>query len=250
MTDLNRVVRRWWPLGGIAVLLAMVGVSAANSSPSVTEVPIPHIGPSAPVPTGAGDSPSSAPTQPANPVPDHQIALPHWIGTALSALCVVLVVAIVGLLVWAMLRDRLSVHRGPLRYQQNPDAPQARHREEVVAAIDAGLSDLSDDDTDPRRAVIACWVRLEQAAAAAGTPRQPGDTPTDLVRRLLAEHRVSAGVLDDLAGVYRLARYATHTVDPAMRDRARTALRHLRAELVPTDTVSANPSAGPRSTSA
>ena len=30
---------------------------------------------------------------------------------------------------------------------------------------------------DPRRAVIACWVRLEQAAAAAGTPRQVGDSP-------------------------------------------------------------------------
>ena len=81
--------------------------------------------------------------------------------------------------------------------------------------------------------MIACWVRLEQAAAAAGTPRQPGDTPTELVTRLLAGHDVSAAVLYALAEVYRLARYATHTVDATMRDQARAALHQLRAELSP-----------------
>ena len=73
--------------------------------------------------------------------------------------------------------------------------------------------------------------RLEQAAAAAGTPRQPGDAPADLVVRLLAAHQVSAAVLYPLADVYRLARYATHTVDSTMRDQARAALGQLRAEL-------------------
>ena len=70
---------------------------------------------------------------------------------------------------------------------------QPRTAEELVAALDAGLEELSDADRDPRRAVIACWVRLEQAAAAAGTPRHPGDTPTDLVGRLLAEQQVDSG---------------------------------------------------------
>ena len=79
--------------------------------------------------------------------------------------------------------------------------------------------------------MIACWVRLEQAAAAAGTPREPGDTPTELVTRLLRGHDVSAPVLYPLAEVYRLARYATHTVDTGMRDRARAALQQLRGEL-------------------
>ncbi|HEX6497994.1 MAG TPA: DUF4129 domain-containing protein [Micromonosporaceae bacterium] len=235
----------------MVLLLAVVGVGAANSSPSVTEVPVPQLGASEPAPDGGSATLSSQPPPPRDPGPEHTVALPHWVGTALSALCVTVVVVVVGLLIWALLRDRLSVRRSALRFEQNPQAPQARHRDEVVAAVDAGLSDLRDDDADPRRAVIACWVRLEQAAAAAGTPRQPGDTSTDLVRRLLAAHQVSAGVLDDLAGVYRLARYATHTVDPSMRDRARTALRHLRAELV-TDTVPTNPStsAEPRSTPA
>jgi hypothetical protein len=100
-----------------------------------------------------------------------------------------------------------------------------------VAALDAGLDRLGDRDTDPRRAVIACWVRLEDAAAAAGTPRHPGDTPTDLVARLLAAHRVSRPVLDEFAAVYREARYATHVVDERMRAAAVRSLSHLRAEL-------------------
>jgi hypothetical protein len=38
-------------------------------------------------------------------------------------------------------------------------------------------------------------------------------------------------VLDGFASVYREARYATHTVDTAMREQARAALRQLRDEL-------------------
>jgi hypothetical protein len=79
--------------------------------------------------------------------------------------------------------------------------------------------------------VIACWVRLEQAAAAAGTARLPGDSPTDLVGRLLREQRVDAGVLAALLAVYREARYATHTVDDRMRAQAVSALQRLRVDL-------------------
>jgi hypothetical protein len=110
-------------------------------------------------------------------------------------------------------------------------AAAPRTAEDLVAALDAGLEELSDTDRDPRRAVIACWVRLEQAAAAAGTARLPGDSPTDLVGRLLAEQQVDARVLAALLEVYRQARYATHTVDDQMRAQARSALERLRADL-------------------
>src|SRR5205814_870257 len=109
--------------------------------------------------------------------------------------------------------------------------------DQVIAAVEAGLSDLDDADADPRRAVIACWVRLEQAAAAAGTPRNVGDTPTELVTRLLTGHAVSAAVPYRLAEVYRLARYAVPTARhgavrrpgtarPAALDRSPAAARH------------------------
>jgi hypothetical protein len=139
-------------------------------------------------------------------------------------------VVLAAVLVWAFVRDQLrrQARRAPRPAPAVPSQPTA---DEVVAALDAGLEELSDTDRDPRRAVIACWVRLEQAAAAAGTPRHPGDTPTDLVSRLLAEQRVDARLLSALRDVYREARYATHTVDDRMRAEARGALQRLRTDL-------------------
>ena len=67
--------------------------------------------------------------------------------------------------------------------------------------------------------------------STAGTPRHAGDSPTDLVARLLAEQRVDAAVLTPFAAVYRQARYATHTVDDQMRRQARSALERLRTDL-------------------
>ena len=78
-------------------------------------------------------------------------------------------------------------------------------------------------------------------------PRRAGDTPTDLVSRLLRGDPAvgvpaiaSADVLDGFAHFYREARYATHTVDERMRDQARAALRRLRGELT---TLAAAPTA-------
>ena len=79
--------------------------------------------------------------------------------------------------------------------------------------------------------MISCWVRLEDAAASAGTPRRPADAPADLVLRLLETHQISRPVLDRLVAVYRAARYSTGPVDDSMRAEAVSALQHLRAEL-------------------
>ena len=106
-----------------------------------------------------------------------------------------------------------------------PEQASAR----LDAAAQAGLADLS-DETDPRRAVIAAWLRLE-AAAAAGTVRRPAETPGELAERVLAEHAVSPVTLRRLVDLYREARYSSHEVDEHMRADARRALERLRREL-------------------
>ena len=179
-------------------------------------------------PTAAGQAPSQVPERQIPTETPRDVQLPGWLMLAAQVLCVLLVLTAVALLLWYLLRNGLRMRE---RQQELTEQPPVQTREEVLAAVDAGLSDLDDTDADPRRAVIACWVRLEQAAAAAGTPREPGDTPTELVTRLLRGHDVSAAVLFALAEVYRLARYATHTVDTGMRDQARAALQQLRGEL-------------------
>jgi len=226
-------LRRYVPLLAVGLLLVAAAVAAMMATPQIR----PAQGPRPALPTLDPTALRTlAPVRPAatgEPTPlDHPVGIqvPGWLLGIAQGLCVAVSVGAVVLAIWFALRNGLRLRQRKLDgTAAEPSGGTAR--EDVLAVVDAGLTELDDSDADPRRAVIACWVRLEQAAAAAGTPRAPGDTSTDLVGRLLAEHQVSAGVLYALAEVYRLARYATHTVDSAMRDQARAALRQLRTEL-------------------
>jgi hypothetical protein len=222
-------LRRFVPLLAVGGLLAAAAVAASLATPQITSVPSPlaHR-------TPGGDGSAPAPSQRTQDQilghVQHSYTASSWLTYLVSAVCIAIVVVIVVLVVWTVVLQHLRVRRQRVEVVTNEAATTGR-REAVLAAVDAGLSGLEDDDADPRRAVIACWLRLEEAAAAAGTPRERGDAPADLVLRLLAAHQVSSAVLLPLAEVYRLARYATHTVDGGMRDSARAALRQLRAEL-------------------
>jgi hypothetical protein len=221
-------LRKWWPLAAVALLLALAAVAAAHSSPQIGRVdqadstaapPEFEVPPPVEETEGAAEVIDTEPTQ-----------VPRWLIIGVAVIAGIVLVVLLGVMIWTLAREisrKRRRGRMPPRAAPGPNASA----EEVVAALDAGLIDLSDVDRDPRRAVIACWLRLEQAAAAAGTPRHVADTPTDLVSRLLRAHHVSADVLAGFADVYREARYATHTVDERMREQARAALERLRAEL-------------------
>jgi ABC-type transporter Mla MlaB component len=218
-------VRRWWPLAATVALLFVTALAATRSAPRLSSLD-PDSAPESEPPL------LPPPSRPADPsqAPQAVRELPDWLGTAALIVVGVVAVVVLGVAVYAIVRDQARRARRKGRRAPQRRA-QPRTAEELVAALDAGLEELSDTDRDPRRAVIACWVRLEQAAAAAGTPRHPGDSPTDLVGRLLNEQQVDAAVLAALLDVYRQARYATHTVDDQMRRQARSALERLRADL-------------------
>ncbi|GAA2621295.1 hypothetical protein Adu01nite_54190 [Paractinoplanes durhamensis] len=214
-------------MAAVLVLLFITGLAATRSAPQLDQIQ-----PDA-TPTTPPLLPTTEPSISRGPQPPPEAAkgLPDWVGTVALVLLGVVAIVVLALVLWAVLRDaaKRRARKGKRHGKQGRDG--ASTAEELVAALDAGLEELSDTDRDPRRAVIACWVRLEQAAAAAGTPRNPGDSPTDLVGRLLREQQVDAQVLAALLEVYREARYATHTVDDTMRRQARSALERLRADL-------------------
>jgi hypothetical protein len=224
-------VGRWVPVAAVIALLGAAMVASIYANPTIANLPqqAPRTG-SLPESTQqhGPTQPAATPT-PASP-PEPVTSLPVWLGWVMSALGAA-VVAVVALLIWLLLRHRLTQRRTPLS-RERPGLPTiAETSRRVRVAVDEGLADLVVADADPRRAVIACWVRLERAAAEAGTPREVGDTSTDLVSRLLATHMISGNVLAAFASVYREARFATHTVDVAMREQARAALRQMRDEL-------------------
>jgi Domain of unknown function (DUF4129) len=92
--------------------------------------------------------------------------------------------------------------------------------------------------------VVACWVRLERAAADAGTHRAAPETASELVGRLIDRHPVSSGPLLRLADLYREARYSRHELPESARDEARAALEQLRAELEASPLGSRRPRVG------
>ncbi|MET8230108.1 DUF4129 domain-containing protein [Micromonospora sp. NPDC005298] len=231
------LLRRWWPVGVIAVLLAGAALASGNSSIGASRIPPVEQVPWVPeYPTA--EPPPSIPVEPRDAGEATQAHIPQWIATVAMVLLGLAILAALSYLGWILLRGlrrRRATRALPAQFSRRTAEGAAR---EVVAALDAGLVDLDDRDTDPRVAVIACWVRLEEAAATAGVPRRAGDTPTDLVSRLLRGDPaagvpaiVSADVLAELAYVYREARYATRPVDERTRDQARSALRRLRGEL-------------------
>jgi len=222
------VLRRFWPLVAAVILLAVAGFGAATGSLPLR--PAPLSGPEEPAPTWDPHLPTEQAAQgSADASAAQRIEISPALITAVQVICLLVVVAVVLLLVVMMVRG--AVQRRVPAFDPVVRPSRSDTTEEVLAAVDQGLVELDDSDGDPRRAVIACWVRLEGAAEAAGLPRKPGDTSTDLVVRLLGERSVNSTVLSDFAGIYRVARYSPHRVDAGMRDEARAALRLLRDEL-------------------
>lgn len=221
-------VRRWWPFAAVLGLLFVAALAATRSRPDFGRFGASSQATQSPPPPAQPSFSGRLTPRPPDPAHVASGGWPGWIGTVATVLLALVVLAVGAFAVRVIARDRRR-RQGMRPVRFSPAVTSAR--DDVVAALDAGIEELNDSDDDPRRAVIACWVRLEQAAVAAGIERAAADSPTDLVGRLLTTQRVDAGALAGLAAVYREARYATHTVDERMRRQAIDALHRLRTDL-------------------
>jgi hypothetical protein len=217
--------------GWVAVLVSLAGIGlvlvASASGRSATVAPVTAASP-APEPSLVTSGPPQEPaaTGPVRSTPPFVIDV--LIGVVVAALLV-----LIAFVTWTQVRrdgDGL-VRRRVRAARRPPPAPVAAEPAAgaLAEAVDAGLRLL--DEGDPPDAVIACWVWLERAAAAAGTPRRPSETPAQLVIRVLAEHAVTEEVLDRLATLYREARYSRHVLGEPARAEARATLERVRQEL-------------------
>ena len=233
--DLDRTAR-WWPAGrGGRCCCVVAALAAAQLAPAAQ--PRSRRPPTASRPCRPSPVRRAAPRRsPArrDPTPADRRELPEWVAHGRRPACVG-AASLVAVGCWSGVAARRARRRqgGTPPREPRPTAEAQPRRGGGGRGRRRAWRSCPTPTRDPRRAVIACWVRLEQAAAAAGTPRQPGDSPTDLVTRLLARARGSSA---GRAG--RLRRRSTARpgtprtpVDDRMRDQARAALRRLRAEL-------------------
>jgi hypothetical protein len=125
-------------------------------------------------------------------------------------------------------------HRWRLRRRQRAwtPAPEPVRRGAPVLLAEAVEHALATLDTgEVGDAIVGCWVALERAAAAAGTPRLAAETSAELTERVLAEHQVSADTLRQLAALYREARFSGHRLGEPERATARALFEQVRADL-------------------
>jgi hypothetical protein len=101
----------------------------------------------------------------------------------------------------------------------------------VVEAVDESLDDLR-AETDPRRAVIAAYARLERVLANHGVARRPSEAPLEYLARILASLQVGDEAVATLTHLFERAKFSQHAVGPEMKEQAISALVTVRDELL------------------
>lgn len=136
---------------------------------------------------------------------------------------------VIAVIVLVLLRLIFQVVTTPREKKGRVQQQTPTKAERLAEALDRGLRAV--ERGTPSDGVIACWVGLEDAAAAAGVPRDEAETPAEFTLRVLAVDGVSAPDLTTLADLYREARYSSHPSSEEARTEARSALTRLRIEL-------------------
>lgn len=216
----------WLLAGGALVVVAGVGAGAgplvvAGSAQPLSLHSLPSRRSDRPTATTL---PGSAGTARPLPPATGSLGSPGGLGWLLVA---VVAAAVAALAVWrwregARYRVGASLAADPVGVTPAPG--------DAVPDVRAALRAL-EDETDARGAVLACWLRLEEAVAATGAARAPAETSGELTRRVLAAHAVDPGSLARLHSLYLLARFSPAPVDAGAPAEARRILHGLRAQV-------------------
>jgi hypothetical protein len=102
--------------------------------------------------------------------------------------------------------------------------------DELSDALEVTLDDLR-AERDPRRAVIAAYVRMERALAAHGIPRRRFEAPHEYLARVLDDLTHGGRGARQLTELFEQARFSTHDIAPSLKDEAIAAVESLQAEL-------------------
>lgn len=135
----------------------------------------------------------------------------------------------------ALVVTLLHVLRRLLERDKREGVGPPREREDELAA----LLDASGEEVryraltqgDPRNAVVACWVALEEAVHRSGLEQDPSLTASELTGRVLSRWEVDPQAIRDLSAAYREARFSRHPITEEQRRAAVDALERIHDDL-------------------
>lgn len=215
---------------GLALLAALVSVVGAGpvdyvSAPTVTVTTTPP----APPPSGPTAAATATPTVASLRALDP--GMPPWLATVLQVL-VALVVGGAAYLVLVVLRRAVSRRRSarPSPDRAPPTDALPLRAEDLARAVSTSRTRLAETGS-ARNAVVAAWVHLQESVAATGLAAGHAQTPTEYLTDVLATWDVDRRALEELAGLYREARFSDHPILEDHRHRATAALDRIHAEL-------------------
>lgn len=135
----------------------------------------------------------------------------------------------------AMVLALLHVLRSLVERGKREGAAPPREREdELVALLDASGEEVryrALTQGDPRNAVVACWVALEDAVQRSGLDQDPAQTASELTGSVLARWQVDPAAIRSLSAAYREARFSRHPITEEQRRAAVDALERIHHDL-------------------
>lgn len=220
-----------WAVGALIVLAVLVAALVARSSPShpfVETTPQPSAPAASTVHTMVVPSVHRLTGQASGA--DQTRGHFDWITTLLAVVLFVLIV----MFLWGrrlrLFRRRKRDRRIPIRGPavdvppEEPNPPQ-----QIADAVDEGLATIERGPVSD--AIVACWVRVEDAAESAGIPLRASETSSEFVDRVLGSYGVREPTLRRMSALYREARFSAHTMSEQSRSDARACLREISSDL-------------------
>jgi hypothetical protein len=116
------------------------------------------------------------------------------------------------------------------RRRRRMAAAAAQEEEAVLDAVEGSLDDLR-RERDVRRAIIACYARMERALERAGSARHPAEAPFEYLVRVLERITANGAGARTLTELFERAKFGTGPMEEREKDRAIGALERLRAEV-------------------
>lgn len=175
-------------------------------------------------PTGRPDPVTANPTPPQPDSSGGSSVFNLLMGAAILLLLISVLATVLG--------RRRRTAAEPVLTDDAPRAAPSPAGPDLARAAERGLAEVGDRSRDPREAIIACYVAMEQELEKSpGTVPQASDTPSEVLARAVARRAVHAGSATQLVDLFEEARFSPHVMTEEHRAEAVEALQVVQRAL-------------------